>query len=292
MQQITTHARNLGFPEGPVLLDNGCIAFVDLRDRNLRIFNPKTDKMEVIAEFPGSPNGLRRGNDGALYIANNGGLWPNTEGELSFADPQYSGMIHRYDLENGELTNLFSTELIDGPLRPNDLAFNTNGQLFFTDPRNWEVIPNFDAYETGRIYMVVPGEAPRIVAQLDHFCNGLAFHPTDGSLLVGQSYGNRIVRLEWDTDARQFLPATDWAILDPHMAPDGMIFEGNRLIVTGSRGDEVQYLDLSGDVVERIPLGPGSDPTNVCVAHGRVWVTLGYPGTLVSWDWETDHEEL
>lgn len=291
MHRITTHARGLGFPEGPVPLDDGRIAFVDLRDRNLRVLDPATGALETLTTFPGSPNGLRRGVDGALYVANNGGLWPDADGGLGRADPQYPGMIHRYDPERGELQDLFPTDLSDGPLRPNDLVLDSRGRLFFTDPRNWEVIPDFAAYETGRIYMLAPGETPRAVAEVDRFCNGLAFHPADGSLLVGLSYANRIVRFAWDPAAERYGAPTDWAVLEPHMAPDGMIFEGDRLIVTGSRGDEVQYLDLEGRVVERIPLPPGSDPTNVCVANGRVWVTLGYPGTLVSWEWDAAHDE-
>ena len=285
MPQITTHLEGLGFPEGPVALDDGRIAFVDLRDRTLRYFDPASGDLETIARFPGSPNGLRRGPDGALYVANNGGLWPMPDGTLRFAEPQHPGTVHRVDPATGELTDFFAQPETDGPLRPNDLVFDDRGRVIFTDPRNWEVIPDYAAFETGRIYAAEPGGLPEVVGRVDRFCNGLAFHPGDGSLLVGLSYANRIVRFAADGDGG-FEEPIDWAVLDEHMAPDGILVHDDRLIVTGSRGDEVQVLDLEGAVVERIPLGSGSDPTNVCVMAGRVWVTLGYPGTLVSWPWE------
>ncbi|WP_368496845.1 SMP-30/gluconolactonase/LRE family protein [Herbiconiux sp. A18JL235] len=291
MPEITTHLEGLGFPEGPVELVDGRIAFVDLRDRTLRYYDPVGGGVETVAEFPGSPNGLRLGPDGALYVANNGGVWPMPDGTLRFAEPQHPGAVHRVEPVTGEWAEYLVeldladfAEFADGPLRPNDLVFDTDGTLYFTDPRNWEVIPDFERFETGRLYAVTPDGRARVVATVDGFCNGLAFHP-DGSLLVGLSYANRIVRFPRRPDGG-FDPAEDWSVLDEHMAPDGMILAGDRLIVTGSRGDEVQVLDLSGRVLERVPLGAGSDPTNVCVAHGRVWVTLGYPGTLVSWAWE------
>lgn len=286
MPDITTHLEGLGFPEGPIALGDGRIAFVDLRDRILRYYDPGSGDLETVAHFPGSPNGLRLGPDGALYVANNGGVWPLADGSLEFAEPQHPGVVHRVDVATGEVTDAVALPPADGPLRPNDLVFDADGRVFFTDPRNWEVLPDFDRFETGRIYAARLGETPEIVGRVDRFCNGLAFHPDDGSLLVGLSYANRIVRFPRLDDGVSFGEPEDWSVLTGSMAPDGMVVEGERIIVTGSRGDEVQVLDLAGRVMERVPLGTGSDPTNVCVTAGRVWVTLGYPGALVSWPWE------
>jgi hypothetical protein len=35
-----------------------------------------------------------------------------------------------------------------------------------------------------------------------------------------------------------------------------------------------------GEVLEALELFEGSDPTNVCIAGGTLWVTLGVPGVV------------
>ena len=63
-----------------------------------------------------------------------------------------------------------------------------------------------------------------------------------------------------------------------------MVIAGDRLYVAGSTGDRVAVIDLEGPADRgQIDAGPGSDPTNLCVALGRLWVTLGLPGQLVSY---------
>jgi sugar lactone lactonase YvrE len=74
----------LGFPEGPVALGDGSIAFVDLLHQTVWRF--ANGKMEVIAELQGSPNGMRLGPDGLLYVANSGGVAPNTLHEIKVVE--------------------------------------------------------------------------------------------------------------------------------------------------------------------------------------------------------------
>jgi hypothetical protein len=76
------HVDGLGFPEGPVALPDGAIAFVDLLDQKIRLY--RNGAVREICTLKGSPNGMRLGPDGALYGANNGGLslrrwWPSSK---------------------------------------------------------------------------------------------------------------------------------------------------------------------------------------------------------------------
>lgn len=74
----------------------------------------------------------------------------------------------------------------------------------------------------------------------------------------------------------------EWCAFDGRIAPDGMVFSDGFLYVTGSSLDHIAIVDHSGRIVEIVHTGPGSDPTNCCVHEGRLWVTLGLPGQLVS----------
>ncbi len=272
------HVTGLGFPEGPVALPDGSIAFVDLLHAKVRAFGEKG--LREIATLPGAPNGMRRGADGSLYVANNGGIAPKSLEELNFAEPQISGRIQRI-APDGSWSD-FATALPGGkPSRPNDLVFSPQGELVFTDPQNWEVLgSDASAYLGGQLLVGGVDGTVRHLATMTGFPNGLVFHP-DGSLLVGITMEHRVVRFPWRGD--HVGPMEEWCRLDDRFNPDGMVFHEDRLYLTGSGGDRVAILDAAGQLVETIDTGPGSDPTNCCVHDGRLWLTLGIPGQLVSY---------
>src|SRR5262249_2498866 len=90
------HVTGLGFPEGPVALPDGSIAFVALLHAKVRAF--RDGVVREIATLPGAPNGMRLGADGKLYVANNGGIAPRSLEVLDFAEPQTSGRVQRLSL--------------------------------------------------------------------------------------------------------------------------------------------------------------------------------------------------
>jgi sugar lactone lactonase YvrE len=277
--KIEVHADGLGFPEGPVLLPDGSIAFVDLLHQKIRVV--KEGKLRELTTVQGSPNGMRLGPDGALYIANNGGIAPLSIEALKFAEPQISGRIQRLTLD-GKVGD-FAVDLPgEAPWRPNDLVFSSAGDVVFTDPQNWEVLgpPNPEPpYRGGQLLLATKGGKVKHLAKMTGFPNGLAFHP-DGSLLVGITMEHRIVQFDWHGDAVG-APRT-WCRFDDGFNPDGMAFHGDRLYVTGSVGDRVAIVDAGGRMLDHIDTGKGSDPTNLCFQGDTLWVTLGLPGQLVS----------
>jgi sugar lactone lactonase YvrE len=281
--QAEIHLHGLGFPEGPVALDDGSIAFVDLLHQNIRVY--RDGKAREICAIEGSPNGMRRGPDGGLYITNNGGIAPVSLHQLKLAEPQVSGRIQKIGLD-GSCRDVVTRLPGKGPWRPNDLIFTPDGQIVFTDPQNWEEVKDWKVegripgYGGGRLYLASLDGKARHLIDIYGFTNGLAFHP-DGSLIVGLSILNQIVRLPWYGD--QVGTPEIWCQFDDGTAPDGMLFHDGRLYVAGSVGDRIAVLDSAGRVLERIETGPGSDPTNLCVHDGRLWVTLGLPGQLVSY---------
>jgi hypothetical protein len=83
----------------------------------------------------GSPNGMRLGPDGALYVANNGGLSPRAGSGPILIEPQISGRIQRLTLD-AECSD-FAVDLPgEAPWRPNDLIFADRGEIVFTEPQN------------------------------------------------------------------------------------------------------------------------------------------------------------
>jgi sugar lactone lactonase YvrE len=273
---LDIHVDGLGFPEGPVVLPDGTIAFVDLVDQKIRIHDGQETR--VLATVAGSPNGMRLGPDGALYVANNGGIGPRSLEVLWRAEPEITGRIQRIHLD-GKVTDHAIDLPGPQPWRPNDLVFAPSGEVVFTDPTNWEVLPDEDRYLVGRVNIVRPDGRVDALAEVPGFPNGLAFGP-DNALYVAQTIYHQILRFPWD--GREVGPPEVWCKLADSVNPDGMAWVGDRLLVAGSVGDEVDLISLSGAVLTRVSTGRGSDPTNLAVQDDRVWVTLGIPGQLVS----------
>lgn len=132
-------ARGLGFPEGPVAMDDGSVLFVDIKNETLSRLHPDGN-FETVVDLPGGPNGLAIGPDGAAYVCNNGGVytfkqiapgvhipWPER--------PNYTrGTIQRVDLDTLEISTLYGEDK-DGPnlIAPDDIVFDTEGGFYFTD---------------------------------------------------------------------------------------------------------------------------------------------------------------
>lgn len=277
----TVHASGFGFPEGPAYLPDGSVAFVDLLRQT--IWRYADGETCALATVQGSPNGMRLGPDGALYIANNGGFAPDGL-IVRPMSPEISGRIQRLSLD-GVASDAAVDLPGEGPWRPNDLIFSPEGDLLFTDPGNWEAVKEFTpegGYKGGRIFRQSRDGKLNCLTTLFGFTNGLALHP-EGSLLVALTLPRKIVKLTFE--GAGVSEAQDWCQFDTTM-PDGIIFDGDRLYVAGSRSDTLAIVALDGTVAKVIQMEAGSDPTNLALGGGRLWVTLGAPGQLISYNLE------
>jgi gluconolactonase len=265
-------ARGLDFPEGPVWLGPQRVAFTQIRAQCVSIW--EGDGVRKLADTGGGANGATLGPDGALYVANNGGLSLGHEGQWR-ATPQIPGRIQRVTLD-GTVSDVAT--LLPGtlPHRPNDLCFGPDGLLYFTDPHDWE---NFPEIGVGRVNRTTLDGRVELLNDVPSFPNGIAFGPDD-RLYVAQSMTQLVLVMEpgpGDTPR----PVAKL----PQGYPDGFCFDRDgRLYAAGSLGDVLVVFEPDGRLARVIDMGKGSEPTNCCIGDGRLYVTLAGHGELVAFD--------
>ena len=268
----TVLATGLQFPEGPVWLGTRRVAFTEIRGQCVSLWHDGT--LARVARTGGGANGATLGPDGALYVANNGGLSLGHDGRWTAPDA-IPGRIQRVTLA-GEVSDVAVRLPGAPPNRPNDLCFGPDGLLYYTDPHNWEDIEHLGVGRVGRT--TLDGRV-ELVAEIPAFPNGIAFGPDD-RLYVAQSVTQKILVM----DAKPGATPAVWATL-PRGFPDGFCFDAaGRLYAAGSLGDLVVVFEPDGEVRDIIEMGAGSEPTNCCLGDGALYVTLAGTGQLVALD--------
>jgi gluconolactonase len=194
MADLEVVAEGLRFPEGPVALDDGSVVLVEIARGTITRVAPGGE-IDVVAEPGGGPNGAAVGPDGKLYVCNNGGsfTWVDMEG-LTIPGPfdpaSYSGgRIERVDLDSGEVDVLYDS--CDGrPLRgPNDIVFDRDGGLWFTDHGIRE---ERTSDRTGIFYAKPDGsEIREAIFPLDA-PNGIGLAPDGSRVYTAETYTGRV----------------------------------------------------------------------------------------------------
>lgn len=236
-------ADNLNFPEGPafdgassIYLSNCYGGWITkYSDGVVDTFISKLDDSLLIEKT----NGLAYSADGSLYVCEYGKgrlLRISKDGNIEVYAAGY----------NGEKFN-----------RPNDLTFDNNGNLFFTDPKSYD-----KNILDGRIFLV-EAKTKNVVLLEDSlaFPNGINISPADGRLYVCESAKQKIVSFYIKSDYT-LSDKKDFAEL-PGGDPDGIDFDMNgNLYVAHFGGKAVYIFSPEGKLLQKIET-PGSKPTNL-----------------------------
>jgi gluconolactonase len=292
-------AGDLGFPEGPVFLDDGSLLVVDMDGG--RIVQVQDGAVSVVANPGGGPNGLALADPQTAVVANNGGfLWTEINGKRIPIDhathtnepPGFTGGgIEEVDLSSGKTVTLYD-EYRGRPLRgPNDLVFDATGGFWFTDHGKGRL----ESVDRGALYYAPPGgEALRQVAFPLLGPNGVGLSP-DGSLVyVAETHTGRL--WAWDlAGPGEVVPASGslavrhggrCVVATPYSL-DSLAVEADGRIVIGAIGDGIVVVTPDGKELDVHPV-PGDVTTNIAFGGPDMTmavITLSRSGRLVRCSW-------
>jgi gluconolactonase len=161
-----------------------------------------------------------------------------------------------YDPQTKQVSTLVYTyrnQLFKGP---NDLDFDAEGNLFFTDP--WGTGPGPNAADrTGAVYQYSHDGVLRRVMDSGSFPNGIAVSPDDGVLAIGDFREGRVWYSGFTTGPTMGCPQ---CVKDPLHLTFGSVKAGT--YVPGNSGPDGIHYDV----------------------HGNLWAQLGGLGGIVEID--------
>lgn len=286
----------LEFPEGPIAMADGSVLVVEIKGERLIRVQPDGTK-DIVAELGGGPNGAAIGPDGACYVCNNGGFnWITEEnGYLrphGRADSYVGGSIQRVDLETGVATTLYSQ--CDGvPLMgPNDIIFDCQGDMWFTDHGK----TYGRTMDCGALYHAASdGTSIRQAAFPMVTPNGCGLSPDESVLYASETETGRLWR--WPITGRGELAKRSWP------SPNGGAMVGG---ATGYQRFDSMALEANGNICvatlvtggitvfspegEKLEYWEGPEPycTNICFGGADLstaYITVSGTGLLIAAKW-------
>ena len=292
MTEPVAIASALQFPEGPLVMPDGSIAFVEVRRGTLSRIG-RDGVVEVVADLGGGPNGAALGPDGYVYVVNNGGFrWSEINGltipmDLAAGtnEPEgfTGGWVNRVDPGTGEHTVLYR-ECEGVPFRgPNDIVFDAAGGFWFTDFGKMRARTT----DRGFLHYALPdGSHVRRVPHAMHGPNGVGLSPDGGRVYVAESFTGRL--LAWDlagpgevvSPQPEIVVATKSHFDSLAVEEDGHIVVAaisHGLCVVAPDGSEVEYVEMPDPMTTNVCFG-GPDRTTA-------FVTLSGHGRLVALEW-------
>jgi gluconolactonase len=274
-------ASGLPFPEGPAVDRQGRLYWVEIAGSRIARLEPD-GSVATFADTGGGPNGGAFAPDGRLYVCNNGGSWPraaSTEGRGP--GPRGQGCLQRVSADGSSVETVL-TEIDGRPLAgPNDLAFDPDGGLWFTDPV-W-------GGEPGSVcYLAPDGTAVRAHTGIA-FPNGIGVTDDGRFVIVCESMTGNLLGFRIEGPGRLSGPKANGNI-GRRSIPDGYCFDSaGRMIVAGHQTNCLFVLDAADGRPRSVVELPEEGPTNCCFGgddFSTLYVTSSDVGRVLALPWD------
>ena len=235
----TTIITGLNFPEGPVFDFKGNLWFVEILGGNLCCWNGETVERFAV---DGTPNGAMVDTTGLIWFCD------SRRGEIRIFNPD---------------KNCFETicnSTVDGKILkcPNDLIFDAEGNLLFSDHDNGREEPL-------STICVLPagGIQAKVISSNKYFTNGLALMKDSKTLIFSETYKQQLWVAGWDafnlelTEERPFAKTGG-----APQGPDGIAFDNDEnLFATVFNDSRINVYSSDGKLTNCIGTR-GSRPTS------------------------------
>jgi gluconolactonase len=227
------------FLEGPSFDRAGNLYLVDIPYGRILRVSPQAE-WSVVAEYDGWPNGLKIHKDGRIFIAD------------------HRRGIMLLDAGKGEVTPVLEHVRREGFKGTNDLAFASNGDLYFTDQGQTGLQ---DA--SGRVFRLRQDGNIDCLMENIPSPNGLVLSPDEKTLFVAVTRANQIWRLPLHPDGTTSKVGA-FITLSGGGGPDGMaIDEDGGLAVAHVGLGSVWLFNHLGEPQHRIVSCEGLSTTNI-----------------------------
>ena len=292
--ELTLVAEGLKFPEGPIAMRDGSVILTEIEGR--RVIRVAPDgKIKVVAEIDGGPNGLAVGPDNALYLANNGGaLQFHVRGGVNVVGPapreHKGGSIQRIDPTTGVVTTLHTHCGERALLSPNDLVFDKQGGMWFTDYG-----PSHSTHKMYGGLFYAAHDDSKIICARDRLLspNGVGLSPDEKTVYVADTLTGRLWAFdvaapgELTAQISPMVPGRVVATLPGLQFLDSLAVEacGTVCVATLAKGGITAF--ASNGTTQHFAV-PDPFVTNICFGGDDmrdVWITASGTGRLYRTRW-------
>jgi gluconolactonase len=250
-----------GFLEGATFDRSGTLWVVDLLSGNV-VRVDDGGQCHVEATTGGAPNGAKFHRDGRLFIAD------KNRGVLA------------YNPANDEMAVVADTYRAERIRGTNDLVFDANGGLYFTEPYGSSTLD-----PDGRVFYLPPGQdAPlTVITERMAFPNGIVLTASGDNVYVGEYANKRVLSLPSAQSTSAFDVAHVVVNTEGGVGPDGMAFdEAGNLYAAIFQGGEVRVFDPAGFAFGSIVLPEGASTfvTNLAFNDNDLYITEASQGVI------------
>jgi len=253
--KVEVVARAKGFFEGPAFDEkSGCLFFVDVGDRQGRVWKIDAQGKKTVYVKTGSPANSSSliGPDGALYIAQN-----STKKILRVG-------------RDGKVTTVVKDYAPAKMPGPNDIAFRRDGAFYFTCP-DWSGRKD---PRIGSVFFVSKDGRTREVAKGLAQPNGIGLSPDEKTLYVALTGQDKLVCYRVLPDGNLSGERTFVQFSKP-AGPDGMVVDKDGTVYqTLHMTGEVVAINPAGRILARLKVNRPRGITNCTLSDGRLYITL------------------